>query len=113
VTDALHDVEAREHGRLSALAGREIFVNPFITGEAELWFIGYRSVPDAERGSQPELLARFHTVHAKARKSSRPFGMTALGLRRRPGAFDAAIQAEVDEAEARTPKPWAVDGVGL
>jgi hypothetical protein len=67
--------DVREHARRSALAGRPIYVNPHLGGEAELWFIAYRAVPDDQRGSQPELLTSFRTIHARAKKTAhhRPF----------------------------------------
>jgi hypothetical protein len=73
--------DVREHARRSALAGRPIYVNPHLGGEAELWFIAYRAVPVDQCGSQPELLTSFRTIHARARKSTRPKGVTALGMR--------------------------------
>jgi hypothetical protein len=83
--------EIRDHARRSALAGRPIYANPHLGDDATMWRDAYREVPEAERGSQPELLTSFRTIHARARKSSRsarPFGM--------------AIAAAVEEAEARS-----------
>jgi hypothetical protein len=59
---------AREQGRHAALAGREIFVNPHLGVDAEAWFDGYRSVPEAEIGSQPELRAAFMATRREKRK---------------------------------------------
>jgi hypothetical protein len=72
--------EVREHARRSALAGRPIFSNPHIGVDAEVWFDAYREVPDAQRGSQPDTRSRPHRVRVK-RKSTRPAGMRALGMR--------------------------------
>ena len=107
---------ARAQGRDAALAGREIFVNPHIGIDAEAWFEGYRAVPEELRGSQPTLRPKAHRVRGK-RKTMAEAGITALGDRTLKGStpkpFNAAIKAEVAEATARTPKPWAVTGAGL
>jgi hypothetical protein len=52
---SVHDV--REHARRCALAGKPIWVNPYVGNDAEEWFTAYREVPEAERGSKPELAA--------------------------------------------------------
>jgi hypothetical protein len=70
--------EIRDHARRSALAGREVWCNPHLGDDAKLWCIEYHSVPEALRGSQPELLTSFRTIHARAKKSTRsekPFGL--------------------------------------
>lgn len=113
--------EARAQGRDAALAGREIWINPHIGVDAEAWFAGYRAVPDEERGSRPDLRPTPTTVRRR-KKSGRPIGcvrmadagVTALGARTLPNStpFQDAILAEVEEARARTPKPWA-EGAGL
>jgi len=73
--------EVREHARRSALAGRPVFVNPHLGDEAETWFAAYHEVPQDQHGSQPELITHFRTIHARQRKSTRPAGVTALGMR--------------------------------
>jgi hypothetical protein len=83
--------EVREHARQSALAGRPIFVNPHLGSDADVWFDGFREVPDDQCGNWPELLPRSSRKGAK---------------RKRPTPFGDAIKAEVDEAEQRTPRPW-------
>jgi hypothetical protein len=50
---SVHDV--REHARRCALAGKPIFVNPYVGNDAEEWFAAYRDVPESERGSQAHL----------------------------------------------------------
>lgn len=121
--------EVREHARRSALGGREIWCNPHIGADAELWFEGWRSVPEAERGTRPDLLPRSKRRGTRRTRSMSEAGVTALGERTLPGstpvlshaargrmgkrAFDHAAKAGIAEAEARTPKPWAIDGVGL
>jgi hypothetical protein len=100
MSDTLYrsNVEVREHARVSALAGRPVFVNPHIGADAVLWFEGYRSVPDEQRGSQPDLRPRPHRVRMTRRKTSMSAaGVKALGHRTLKGS---------------TPKPWAVDGGG-
>lgn len=52
---SVHDV--REHARRYALAGKPIWANPYVGTDAEEWFTAYREVPEAERGSKPELAA--------------------------------------------------------
>jgi hypothetical protein len=47
--------DVREHGRRCALAGKPIFVNPYVGEDAQEWFDAYRDVTETERGSQPEL----------------------------------------------------------
>jgi hypothetical protein len=112
MTDTLYRPaeEVREHARTSALAGREIWCNPHIGADAEVWFDAYREVPDALRGSQPDARPRQHRVRSK-RKSNRERGIRALGNRCLPGStpkpFAAAISADVAEAETRTPRPWS------
>jgi hypothetical protein len=49
----VHDV--REHAKRCALAGKPIWVNPYVGNDAEEWFTAYRDVPDDQRGSQPHL----------------------------------------------------------
>jgi hypothetical protein len=99
---------AREQGRNAALAGREIFVNPHIGIDADAWFEGYRDVPEADRGSRPDLMAQSST--RRLARHPRGKGVKALGWKSLKGStpkpFDAAIKAEVAEAEARTPRPW-------
>lgn len=109
---------AREQGRNAALAGREIFVNPHIGGDAEAWFAGYREVPEEQRGSDPSAyVASRRRKNGGKRTRSSEAQVRALGDHTLPGStprpFQQAILAEVAEAEARTPRPWAVDGVGL
>jgi hypothetical protein len=47
--------DVREHGRRCALAGKPIYVNPYVGDDAQEWFTAYREVPETERGSQPHL----------------------------------------------------------
>lgn len=89
--------DVREHARKSALAGREIFCNPHIGSDAEVWFAAYRAVPEALRGSQPELRPKATRVRWK-RRTMAEAGIKALGHRTLKGS---------------TPKPWAVAGAGL
>jgi hypothetical protein len=73
--------EIRDHARRSALAGRAIWANPHLGDDAVTWRDAYRDVPEQNRGTRPELLTSFRTIHARARKSTRPKGVTALGMR--------------------------------
>ena len=100
-----HDA-VREQGRSAALAGRPIYANPHLGGDAELWFQGWRDVPEEQRGSQPAPASR------RIARKKRRGGFSKVHLRGST-PFAEAIHAEVAEAEARTPKPWAIDGVGL
>jgi len=93
----LADASEREHGRLSALAGRPIFANPHIGVQADEWFMGYRTVPTAEIGSQPDLLAAFRGTRKKA-------------LAKTPRASAAGWRALRDRVA--TPRPWA-EGAAL
>lgn len=108
-----------EEGRLSALAGRPVFVNPHIGGEAEDWFRGYRSVPEAEIGSQPALRASFITTHRRKKAprgksiSMADAGVNALGDNALPGStpkpragWQSFAPPSKNELE-RTPRPWA------
>jgi hypothetical protein len=45
--------DVREHGRRCALAGKPIYVNPYVGEDAQEWFAAYRDVAETERGSQP------------------------------------------------------------
>jgi hypothetical protein len=87
--------DIREHGRLSALAGRPIFSNPHLGGEAEEWFSGSRSVPEDQHGSRPELRTAFRTLTRKKKLAKTPrsaaAGVRALGDKCLPGS---------------TPRPW-------
>lgn len=110
--------DVREHARRSALAGRAIWCNPYVGDDAELWFTAYREVPEADRGSDPSAFVATHRrKNGGKRTRSSEAQVRALGDRTLPGStprpFQQAILAEVAEAEARTPRPWAVDGVGL
>lgn len=91
--------EVREHARKSALAGRPIFANPHVGDDAKEWFAAYRDVPEAERGSQPQLMPTpmRRRGQGRPRRGMSAAGVRALGDRTLPGS---------------TPKPWAVDGVG-
>jgi hypothetical protein len=60
--------EIREHARRSALAGREIWTNPHLGDDAVQWAEAWREVPEALRGTEPELAESFRTIHARARK---------------------------------------------
>lgn len=86
MSDQHIDVDTvREHARRSALAGRPIYANPHIGGEAELWFSAYRNVPETERGSQPELMTSFRTIHARAEKKAQcPFHIPSSSMGRSP-----------------------------
>lgn len=92
--------QARDQGRNAALAGREIFVNPHTGVDAEAWFRGYREVPEAERGSRPDLLSKARATKKLARaprgraigRGMQGTGICALGDKCLPGS--------------RTPKPW-------
>jgi hypothetical protein len=109
--------EVREHARQSALAGREVWCNPHIGADAEVWFAAYREVPEALRGSQPDTRPKPHRVRSKRKTDMSAAGVQALGDRclagSTPRTFAGDIRAEVAEAEARMPKPWAVTGAGL
>lgn len=59
--------EIREHARRSALAGREIWTNPHLGDDAVQWAEAWRQVPEALRGSEPELAESFRTIHARAK----------------------------------------------
>jgi hypothetical protein len=83
--------EVREHARKSALAGREIFCNPHIGADAEVWFDAYREVPEAQRGSQPDARPKPHRVRAKRKPVMSEVGVKALGYHTLPGS---------------TPRPW-------
>jgi hypothetical protein len=87
--------EVREHARKSALAGREIFCNPHLGADAEVWFAAYREVPEEQRGSQPELRPKATRVRWRRKTEA---GVKALGWKSLKGS---------------TPKPWAVAGAGL
>lgn len=71
---------AREQGRNSALAGRDIFVNPHVGGDAEAWFEGYRAVPEAERGTRPDLLPQARLVRKRTGRGQ----AIGVGVHRRP-----------------------------
>lgn len=47
--------DVREHARRCAMAGKPIYVNPYVGEDAQEWFAAYRDVAEAERGSQPQL----------------------------------------------------------
>lgn len=75
--------EIRDHARRSALAGREVWCNTHLGDDALVWRAAWRDVPEVERGSKPELLTSFRTIHARARKAGktqRPF-VTPVGKR--------------------------------
>jgi hypothetical protein len=94
--------KARTQGRNSALAGRDIFVNPYLGVDAEAWFEGYREVPETERGTRPDLMAQARIVR-KRKPRGRPIQMSAAGVK---ALGDRCLPGS-------TPKPWAVDGAGL
>jgi hypothetical protein len=73
-------VEAREEGRIAALAGRAIYANPHLGDVAEEWFAGYRDVPEADRGSRPDLRPPPRRVRKKAARG-RAIGMGAGGVK--------------------------------
>ena len=100
--DVTSPVEAREQGRNAALAGRPVWVNPHIGSVADEWFAGYREVPEAERGTRPELLPTSRLVRKK-KPRGRAIGMQGTGVR---ALGDRCLPGS-------TPKPWAVDGAGL
>lgn len=85
-------VTEREQGRLSALAGRPIYANPYLGAQAEAWFAGYREVPDDARGSQPELRAAFLSTRTH-KLAKTPRGKSI-------------------DVKAATPRPW-VEGAAL
>lgn len=111
------DFGAREQGRNAALAGRPIFANPHLGVDADAWFAGYREVPEAERGTRPDLLAKSRSKRRKKAKRGRAIGrMAGAGVKAlgdkclkgsTPKPFSAVIKAEVAAARARTPKPWS------
>lgn len=111
------NVEVREHARLSALAGREIWCNPHIGADAELWFDGYRSVPEEQRGTQPHLRPQPHRVRMTRKRSMAEAGVKALGDRTLKGStpksgWQSYKPPSKKELMVSTPKPWAVDGGG-
>jgi hypothetical protein len=83
--------DVREHARRCALAGKPVFVNPYIGDVAAEWFTAYREVPEEQRGSQPDLVRSRKTLHGKARTKASAAGVRALGDRCLPGS---------------TPRPW-------
>jgi hypothetical protein len=78
--------EVREHARQSALAGREIFCNPHLGSDADVWFDAYRAVPEEQRGSQPDARPKPRRVRAKRKQS----GLQRIHLK------------------GSTPRPWGV-----
>jgi hypothetical protein len=83
MTDTIYQSheDVREHARKAALAGKPIWANPHLGGDADLWFEGYRSVPEELRGSQPDLLLKQHRVRATRKRSMADAGIKALGDR--------------------------------
>jgi len=143
---------AREQGRRAALAGREIWCNPHLGGDATDWFAGYREVPEEQRGSQPDLKTRGKTFRKPTRVPMSALQVRALGDRTLKGSTPrtrgtltteqiasriayhervlatsvcvhqraraeralVGLRAAVPcDQHISTPRPWAVDGVGL
>lgn len=106
---------ARLQGHWAALAGRPVFANPHVGVDADAWFAGYREVPEEQRGTRPELLAKSRSKRRKKAARGRAIGrmagagVKALGDKCLKGStpFSEVIRAEVAEARARTPKPWS------
>lgn len=93
--------DVREHARTSALAGRPIFANPHVGSDAEVWFSAYRNVPETERGSQPELMTSFRTIHARAEKKASS-GWQSPACRAKLAALVQAFDVlKASDAEAR------------
>lgn len=74
--------EAREQGRLSALAGRPVFANPHVGVDADAWFDGYHSVPEAEIGSQPELQTAFRQQRNGGQRRGKRTGLPRIVIRK-------------------------------
>lgn len=89
--------DVRDHGRRCALAGKPIYVNPFLGSDAEEWFAAYREVPEEERGSQPDL----------ARPRKRLHGPKRPAWFRQNAMSGAGVKALGDKClKGSTPRPW-------